>query len=895
MNKLDEIKWYQLSVGEIVKKLNTNIKDGLTNDKVRVRNNKYGKNIIVGNKKDTIFDKILNQVKSPLVFILLIAGVGAFFLGERVDATVIFLAVLINVAIGVFQENRASLAFEKLVESQEKYATVTRRGKKISIKSEELVVGDIVHVSAGMYIPADIRIIKENNLSVNESALTGEWVNVSKTASTIKKDEPITGQTNMLWMGTLVSVGVADGIVVEISGDTQIGKVAKNLLYEEDARTPLQKSIKKIAGFLAKFTLATVLLILLIGVFRGESFSDMLLVSIALAVAVMPEGMPVALTVVLALGMEAILKKGGLVRNLLAAETLGSTTVILTDKTGTLTYADMRVRGIITPSSVWETGKKENLIEVDKISLLKMAILTSDAFVEGNESLKSKLIIRGRPVEKAIILAGLDIGIYKEELLKDYREVNFFPFESSRRFVASLNETKKSTTNRLNLSGAPEMLLENASFYMSEGKKIKLSDKKRVELFAIQKKEGEKGMRLIGVAYKDVKASQIFGKSSEDTKEMIASTVFAGFIVLHDPIREDVRDSIFIVKEAGARVIMLTGDNQETATKIAVEAGIKKKSSIVLTGSDIEKYTDEELLASLDITDVFARVLPEQKLRIARVLKANGEVVAMTGDGINDAPALRSANIGISLGSGTEVAKEASDVVLINNSFSIIVDAIEEGRRILDNLKKIVVYLLSTGFSEIFVVTSALLAGAQLPLLPVQILWVNILQEGFMNFAYAFEPKETGIMERDPKNTAMKNLLTPNLKKLIFLIAMITGIFLVGLYFYLLNINMPIDRIRTFMFIALSVSSIFFALSIKNLHKPIWEINIFSNKYLLYSLSLSFFMLIISLTFSPLQKLLSLTTPSLAEFILVVALGIFNIIVIEAVKYIIFRRKNLSI
>ncbi len=898
MNTSDTMHWYQLSIKEVEKKLNTNIKKGLTAAKVATRQKKYGKNIFESTKKETTSDRMVRQLKSPLVFILIVAGIGTFLLGEYVDTVVIFIAVTINVIIGVFQEKRASSAFEKLVESQEKHATVVREDKKLVINATELVPGDTIIIEAGMYVPADVRIVEENNLSINESALTGEWINVSKDSCVIEKDAHITEQFNMAWMGTLVSAGTAVGVVVETNESTQIGSVAKSLKYEEDTQTPLQKSIKRLAKFLANFTLIAVVLILLIGVFRGESISEMLLVSIALAVAVMPEGLPAAVTVVLALGMESILKKGGLVRNLLAAETLGSTTIILTDKTGTLTMAEMRVASVITLNSLREKSNKNasRHIEVkDEQDVLNMAILTSDAFVEGKDEALAEWVVRGRPVERAVVFAGLDSGISQEVILKDQPRIDFLPFESKRRFAASLHKTKKTGTNRLYISGSPEFLLEEAPFVYSNGKKIKLTKKIKEKLARIQKEKSSEGMRLIGVAYKDYSGKILPKKEAKTNNEITEDIVFAGFVVLHDPLRQEVFESIKTAQSAGARVIMLTGDNPATASKIAQEAGIKRKDSIVLTGSDIEDYEDEELLEALRKTDVFARVLPSQKLRIVRLLKSSGEVVAMTGDGINDAPALRSADIGIALGSGTEVAKEASDVILINNSFSIIVAAIEEGRRVLDNLKKIVVYLLSTGFSEIFIVGGALIAGTALPLLPAQILWVNILQEGFMNFAFAFEPKEDGIMKKDPGSSSMKNILTVNLKKLITLIALVTGISLMLLYFLLLYLGFPIEEIRTLMFIALSVSSLFFAFSIKNLHKPIWEIKIFSNKYLLASLSASSLMLLAAITLPPLQKLLSLTPPSVLEVVLIFALGLFNLTVIEFIKYFVFKRKKIVI
>ncbi|MBU0722705.1 HAD-IC family P-type ATPase, partial [Patescibacteria group bacterium] len=381
-------------------------------------------------------------------------------------------------------------------------------------------------------------------------------------------------------------------------------------------------------------------------------------------------------------------------------------------------------------------------------------------------------------------------------------------------------------------------------------------------------------------------------KNSDFPINILEDIVFSGFIILHDPLRSDVKESIKIARGAGAEVIMLTGDNPITALKIAEEAGIALSSATVLTGAEIEQLDDKKLLEILHHQKVFARVLPSQKLRIVHLLKSQGEIVAMTGDGINDAPALQCADLGIALGSGTDVAKEASDIVLLNNSFSIIVKAIEEGRRIRDNLKKIIVYLISTSFSELFIISVAIIAmGKELPILATQILWINIIEEGFMNFAFAFEPGEADIMKRNPKESSMKEIVTPNLKKLIAIIVLTTGVFLITLYFVLLRLEIDIEKIRTIMFIALSVSSIFFAFSIKNLHKPIWKINPFSNKYLVFTLLANFGVLIIALVLPPLQTLLSLTPLSGNEFFLIIGIGLINLCIIEIGKYIVFRNK----
>ena len=528
----------------------------------------------------------------------------------------------------------------------------------------------------------------------------------------------------------------------------------------------------------------------------------------------------------------------------------------------------------------------------DDHELLKAAVLSSSAFIEEGEDAPKKLTVHGSPIEKSIVLEGLERGISQTELREKNKRIDYVHFESSRRFGASLNEMPRGKYKRLYLKGAPETLLENSTHVLYLGRKIRMTDEKR-EMFNIaQQHRSQEGMRLIGVAYRDVHWETLpIASDEEECKKIAEGLTFMGLIAFSDPPREDVGQAIATVKRAGARVIMLTGDNPETARKIARDVGIAGEFDSVLLGEDIEHYDDEALFEAIKTTPVFVRVLPQQKLRIVRVLKNKDEVVAMTGDGINDAPALRAADIGVAVGSGTEVAKEAADIVLLNNSFSIIVDAIREGRKIIDNLKKIVAYLLSTSFSEIFIIGGALIAGVPLPLLPSQILWANIIGEGFMSFAFAFEKPEDGIMKRDPRSSAAKNILTRELKFLIIIISAITGIFLTGLYFVLLKRELPIEEIRTIMFAALSLSSIFFAFSLKSFHKPVWRVQFFSNWYLIFALAVSVLLLFSALTLAPLQLLLTLTPLSNLQFLLLLGIGLFNLLVIELVKYFLFERR----
>lgn len=893
-----KIEWYKLTASEIKEKLSTDFYNGLDDERVHKLQKKYGKNVFKKEKPHTIVKTIVAQFKSPLVFILLIAGVLTLFLKQYVDTSVIVIVVVINVVVGAIQEGRASRAFEKLKSSQQKNATVLRNGGFKVIPVEELVVGDIIIIEAGMHIPADARLIESKQLKVNESALTGEWVAVLKDTETIEEKTPMTGQENMIWTGTLAVNGSGKAVVVAIGDDTGLGSIAKSLVKGKDALTPLQKNIRKLAILLTFVVVAVLFLILILGIARGESISSMLLVAIAIAVAAMPEGLPAAVTVVLALGMETILKKGGLVRNLLAAETLGSTTVILTDKTGTLTKAEMRIASIFTASSLGDSHRAHNEIvgNPDEREVLGMAVLTSDAFVEGYNDSLSEWIVRGRPIERAIVLAGLSSGMKQDVLFSNNLKIDTLPFQSERRFVATLHDRiGYKNKHRMYLTGAPEILLKNSAFVYKDKKKIKITKSIIEEFTAIQDEKSNQGMRIIAVAYKDT-SEESFPKNikagDEEDGKYFMNLVFGGLFVIHDPVRPDVKESIKEAGEAGADVIMVTGDNKYTARRIAVSVGITNLDGTALTGEDIENMTNKEIVEATKKIKVFARILPHQKMRIVQALKDAGEIVAMTGDGINDAPALRRADIGIAVGSGTEVAKEASDLVLLNNSFTVIVKAIEEGRHILDNLKKIVAYLLSTSFSEIFIFGGALIAGAPLPLLPTQILWTNVIGEGFMNFSFAFEPKEKGIMKRNPRLSKMHSIITKELRALIFILSMVTGVLLTAIYFVLLKTNTTIEEIRTIMFALLSVDSIFFSFSLKNLHKPLWHINIFSNKYLLFALSISMVVLFLALFTPVLRTLLSLSEISMKVLILILATGILNIVIIEIVKYIYFEKRN---
>ncbi len=895
MNKGKE--WHSLKIKEITEEFKSDINKGLRESQVLLNRRSFGSNTLKTPKKFRFLKLLWSQIKSPLALILIVAGILAAILGEFADSFVIFAAVLINTSIGIFQEGKAGKTFSELASSQKRWTTVLRDGGKRVVSSSELVPGDVVLVKAGDIIPADLRIIESKNFESNESALTGEWGSVQKEAIILEEKVRVTERKNMLWSGTLVASGWGKTIVVRTGMKTELGKIA-GMVNEGEIQTPFQKNITKLARILSVIILFTLVIIFTIGLWKGEPLTEMFLLSVAIAVAAIPEGLPIAVTVVLALGMGRILKKGGLVKHLSAAETLGSATVILTDKTGTLTQAKMQVAGIITLSSL---SNIKNILfkNTDQKQTLDMAMLSGDAFIENPKAAFQEWLIRGEAMDKAILLARIESGDFPDTTSNDTR-LDFVPFDAKNRFSASMNKVKGGE-NRIYLKGSPELVLDISSKIYHDGKVLKITKIQKDKLEKAYSDKTNEGMRLIAVAYKDGKWKD-FSESGELMKEVSNSSqeqkggsnagfIFMGFIAFHDPIRLDVKDSIKLAREAGIRTIMVTGDHKVTAEKIAKEAGITKTGKTI-EGFEIDDLDEKALMKLVKEVSVFARVLPHQKLKIAQALQKNGEVVAMTGDGVNDAPALSNADIGVALGSGTEIAKEASDLVLLDNNFSIIVSAIEEGRRIVGNLKKIVTYLLSTGFSEIILVGFSLSVGLPLPVLPVQILWTNIIEEGFMNFAFAFEPKEDGLMTRQANSKTDSNILTKDIKTLVLTISVITSSFLIGLYLILLSLNLPIEEVRTIMFAGLSIDSIFFTFSLKNLSAPIWRINLLSNKYLIIAFLVSIFSLLIALFLPPIQKLLSLTSLSMYDLLLVVGIGLFNLISIEAVKYFIFERRT---
>mgnify|MGYP001068509666 CR=1 FL=1 len=718
--------WHNLSAEKTAEVLEVDIDKGLSEKKVTLRQRKFGPNSLPEKKPLSQIQIFLEQFRSILIYILIVSGIITLILKEWTDMVVIFFAVILSTVVGYIQENKASNALRELKKVLKVKAICIRDGKEKQVLQKDLVPGDIIILKAGDKVPADGRIIKSSNLRINEAPLTGEWLTAAKHSRFLRKEIPIADRENMVYMGTIVEQGEGKVIVTGTGLNTEIGRVALLIRETREEKTPYQKKLSYFSGIVGILIIFVCFFIFLEGLIKGRGFIEMFTTAVAVAVASIPEGLPVAMTVILALGMQRILKKKGLVRKLSAAETLGSTSIICTDKTLTLTQGKMEVSQV----------KSQN-----KTSCMKIAVLCNEAFIENPESPRKSWKIIGRPTDKALLVFGEKMGLSKLKLEKKLPKIDEIPFNSQNKFIATLRQDKKE--NLLFVSGAPEKIINLSSKILEKNKERIINKTKSLKLKQELEKLTGQGLRVIAVAYGKTKETKL-------KKKNISNLTFVGLIGLKDPLRKDTKKAVGICIKAGMKPIIVTGDHLLTALAVAKELGLDVKEENVIQGKDLDKLSYREFQKRINQIYVYARVEPRHKLRIIQAWQNKKEVVAMTGDGINDAPALKKADIGIAFGSGTDVAEEVSDLVLLNDNFSVIVAAVEEGRSILNNIRKVITYLLSDTFTEIILVGVSIMAGFPLPITAVQILWVNLIEDGFPSIALAFEPKEKGLMNQKP-------------------------------------------------------------------------------------------------------------------------------------------------
>ncbi|HNZ86622.1 MAG TPA: HAD-IC family P-type ATPase [bacterium] len=873
-SKLQEVDskiiWHTVSAEEVIKHFHSDSSIGLSLDQVRINQEKFGRNKLPQEKPLSQLRIFFEQFKNSLIYILMFAGIVTLLLKEYTDSIVIFVAVFLNTFVGYIQESKSSKALRKLKNVLSINAIVLRANREIEILADELVPGDIVLLKPGNKVPADGRLIEVDNLKVNESALTGEWLPASKNNKILKDNTPLADRDNMVYMGTVVEDGRAKFIVTSIGLKTEIGRITSLVKGTKEDKTPYQKKLAHFSRILGIVIALICFAIFIQGIIVGRGFFEMFITAVAVVVASIPEGLPVSMTVILALGMQKIFKKKGLVRKLSAAETLGSTSIIATDKTGTLTKAKMSVAGVYTYPD-------ENL--EDKSLVVKIAILCSESFIENPDAKPENWKIIGMSTEKPIILEGSKYGFVKNQLENLEPQIDQVPFSSEYKYSATLRKSAiNSKENIIYAKGAPEVILKKSKYLHSKNQRIEINREIKSALMEKYEQLTTDGYRVLGVAYKNIENQKI------NLKESINDLIFAGFIFLEDPIRKSAKQAIQTCYQAGMRTIIITGDHKLTAKSVANKLGLKIEDKNILEASDLEKMSDEEFKSRFRDIDIYARVEPRHKLRIIKAWQDAGEVVAMTGDGINDAPALKQANIGVALGSGTEVAKEVSDIVLLTDDFSVIVSAVEEGRAILDNIRKVITYLLSDSFTEIVLIGVSIMLGFPLPITAVQILWINLIEDGLPNIALAFEPKEKDLMKQKPQGKNI-SLLTREMKIIIFVVGLITDIVLLGLFFWLWKNNHNINYVRTMVFASLAIDSICYVFCCKSLRKNLWNINFFDNKFLIGAWFLSVVGLLSAIYLPFLNRLLGTVAISLSSWLIIGGLALINVVLIEVVKY----------
>ncbi len=912
-----EIFWHALAIDEAGKELNVNLSEGLEETEVKERHRIFGFNAFPEEKPKSRLKIFLGQFKSPLIYTLVIAGGITLFLKDLTDSIILFAIVFLNVLIGFFQENKTSKILIELKKIIKEKARVIRDGNEKEINAIDLVPGDIFVLEAGDRVPADGRLIKAYSLKINESVLTGEWLAKETLIDKLSKDTPLADRNNMVYSGTIVEEGKGIAIATATASRTEIGKIAQLVKRTKEEKTPYQIKIIRFSRLIATIIFLVTTLIFISGIIAGKDFLEMFTVSVAMAVAAIPEGLPVAVTLVFTFGMREVLRRKGLVKNLLAAEILGSTSIICTDKTGTLTEAKMQVAGIFTGTKELLSDGEVYTKKVDQngleshITVLKIATLCSDAYIENPEDEIHRWIIRGRPIDKALLLAGTQAGLSKKELEKNYPCHDELLFDSSYKYSAGLHHLNDNE-DVIYIIGAPEKILGMSRFIELDGKQEIFNDKKAAELTNKLESLTGKALRVIAIGYKKIKKTTLRhqlklvrdGQSDIQQKEIknhkqkiyeehLTDLVFVGFIALKDPLRKDVKEAIRLCRKAGMRPIIVTGDHKLTAQAIARELDFPAEEKNIIEGIELEKLSDEEFGKRLNDISIYSRVEPKHKLKIIQAWQARGEVVAMTGDGINDAPALKKANIGVALGSGTEVAKEASDLVLLNDSFHTIITAVEEGRRIMDNVRKIITYLLTGGFTEITLIGLTVFFGLPLPVLPGQILWKNLIESTPPAMALAFEPKEKDVMARLPENPKW-SLLNREMKNLIFIIGTITNLILFGIFLWLLDRGFPLEQIHSIIFVGLAIDSFFFIFSCRNLRKNIWQFNPFSNLYVTGAILIGFLGLFAALYVPVFQRLIKTVPLGIFEWLILLGFGMLNLILIELVKWWYIRKDGLS-
>ncbi|HAG10504.1 MAG TPA: ATPase [Desulfotomaculum sp.] len=888
-----EKNWHALDVGSLQQEFKTDLERGLNTEEADARLKTFGPNALEEEPPRSFFVMIYNQLKDVLVLILIAAALISAFIGEWRDSIVILIIVILNGTIRSIKENKARYAMKALKDMTKPLAKVIRGGNLLQISSEKVVPGDLFLVEAGDFVPADSRLIEAASLYVDESALTGESIPVEKDTAVINTGQLAVGdRKNMLFMGTAVTGGRGKALVVETGMKTQLGRIAELLETAEEESTPLQQRLASLGKVLGIAAGAIVVVVLALGLYRGIPLPEMFMVSISLAVAAVPEGLTAVVTIVLAMGVTRMSQRQAIIRRLPAVETLGAATVICSDKTGTLTKNEMTVTGIFVADSFFQVtgsgyepegkfldknGKEMSSLDTNLDLLLLGGLLNSDAQLEQTDT---GYQVAGDPTEVALVVAAAKAGITKKETETKYPRLAEIPFDSNRKMMTTfhlLSGTVQSFTK-----GAPDVLLSRCSKVLSAKEPVLLDEGIRKHLLEVNSGFALQGQRVLALAtrlWPEVKEN--YPKES-DTAER--DLTFIGFYAIQDPPRPEAKEAVAVSRGAGIRSIMITGDHRDTAIAIAKELDLLQPGDEVMTGDQIEMIDEEGLRKVANKVAVYARVSPEHKLRIVSALKHHGHVVAMTGDGVNDAPALKRADIGAAMGiSGTEVARGASDMVLRDDNFATIVKAIEEGRTIYNNIRSSVQFLLSCNAGEIITIFVALLLGLGNPLTPIQILWMNLVTDGAPALALGLEPPLKGLMKKPPRNPR-EGLFAGGMGAKILWQGFVIGAMCLVCYFIGLRQGLPVKQVHTMVFATLCMCQLVHSFNVRSLDQSLFSIGFFTNRSLVLANVLSVSALL-SVIFVPfLRDMFGTELLQLNNWLLVLGLSIVPLVAVEISK-----------
>lgn len=859
---------------EIAKSLLTDTTKGLTTSEANTRLGTVGENVFESQKENGPLKIFFRQFTSPLIIILCIAVVITASLQEWLDTIIIAFAVAVNAILGFFQEFKAEKAISDLRSYITHRTRIIRDGRELEIDPRHLVPGDILHITNGTRITADARIIKEINFTTDESILTGESLPVEKTTDILSETTILPERTNMVFAGTLGIDGSAYAVVTATGYSTEIGKLARLVDETETEQTPLQKALTKLTWVIIIFTALAVIGLFAIGLLQDREITEMLIISIAVFVGSVPEALPIGLTSILAIGVERIAKKKGIMRSLTAAETLGSTTIIITDKTGTLTEANMRLIDIDTTDQLTDPqftpSDHQDNFNTEQKDILALALSASDVAIENPEDDYESWVMNGSDLEVNIVRAAAAHNITQSATDRSGIQIRI-PFSSKYKFSAVRipNEYLPAHLSQFEdphvVMGAPDIIIDRS--YLSHEDKEKLQ-------YAVAE-HSNYGRRVLGIGLLTPHTDP-----TSITTAHVKNVTFLGVLSFHDPVRAEVPEALKRINSYGTRVIMATGDLPGTALACANELGWEATEANILTGTQLQQLSDEDLIAVLDRIDIYARVTPTDKLRITKLHQAQGEIVAMTGDGVNDSPSLKAANIGIAVGSGSDVAKSVADLILLDDNFKTIVATIEEGKQILANIKKMFVFLMSNALDELFLIGGAIIASVALPLTAVQIIWVNLFTGSLPALAFAFDRQKM----RESEATS-KEFFNPRVLFLTIFIGVVISLMLFGLYLSLLNYGVTVELARSILFASFGSYTLFISFSFRDLSRPLFQYSLTENKVLLAGVGIGVGLMIATFTIPFLRSVFGVETLPLPWLAFIVFWIMLNVLVVEGAKW----------